>query len=245
MSPAAHTATESCVGAFIAKTSAPGIVLGRIDLAGAGSGTRSRNFIFDLTVLAAWRYSTRSVAPHLCKEPWLLTAPALLRNIRPRLPVVVAHDEPILSVYSISGASNVPDGFVAGYLPAPGGGAPNFGFCCLHAATTCGSICGYFCCGVPAMIGRMQSVIPVPGPKPAFLHASAIWAQAPVGCAIEGLNSPTRRRLPTVSGIAITRISNLFGWNKSGCEARRAKKQTAVTAIACIPFTLYPFLTTL
>ena len=65
---------------------------------------------------------------------------------------------------------------------------PNFGFCSLQAATSCGSICGkglVACCrcGVPCMIGRMQSAtIPTPflaprTEKPACLHATVIWAQ--------------------------------------------------------------------
>src|SRR5215469_1757722 len=42
---------------------------------------------------------------------------------------------------------------------------PKFGFCCLQAATSCGSICGKGLapctpCGVPTMIGRMQSTDP-------------------------------------------------------------------------------------
>jgi hypothetical protein len=66
---------------------------------------------------------------------------------------------------------------------------PNFGFCSLQAATSCGSICGKglvasFRCGVPCMIGRMQSdTMPTPfvvprAAKPAFLHATVIWAHA-------------------------------------------------------------------
>src|SRR6516164_1041456 len=67
---------------------------------------------------------------------------------------------------------------------------PKFGFRCLHAVTTCGSICGNgfvpcATCGVPAIIGRMQSTMmlaPVFAPfgtKPACLHAAAIWSQGP------------------------------------------------------------------
>ena len=66
---------------------------------------------------------------------------------------------------------------------------PNFGFCSLQAATSCGSICGKglvacFRCGVPCMVGRMQSdTMPTPilaprTAKPACLHAAAICAQA-------------------------------------------------------------------
>jgi hypothetical protein len=67
---------------------------------------------------------------------------------------------------------------------------PKFGFCCLQAATSCGSICDKGLapctpCGVPTMIGRMQSTtIPAPllapwGTKPACLHAAAICAHGP------------------------------------------------------------------
>jgi hypothetical protein len=68
--------------------------------------------------------------------------------------------------------------------------SPKFGFRILHAATTCGSISGKafvasFRCGVPTIIGRIQSTaIPRPalaplGTKPACEHAAAIRAQ---GC---------------------------------------------------------------
>src|SRR6516225_8554022 len=60
--------------------------------------------------------------------------------------------------------------------------SPKFGFRILHAATTCGSISGKafvasFRCGVPTIIGRIQSTaIPRPtlaplGTKPACVHA--------------------------------------------------------------------------
>src|SRR5215469_16825217 len=109
---------------------------------------------------------------------------------------------------------------------------PKFGFCCLQAATSCGSICGKGLtpctpCGVPTMIGRMQSTtIPAPllapwGTKPACLHAAAICAHAPpffgagcagaagvggAGCANVGLNSPRRKRLVSASGMVVTRM---------------------------------------
>ena len=71
---------------------------------------------------------------------------------------------------------------------------PKFGFRCLHAATTDGSICGkalVACirCGVSVIIGRMQSNMmprPLLAPlrtKPAWLHAALIRAQ---GCQLTG-----------------------------------------------------------
>ena len=98
----------------------------------------------------------------------------------------------VIALYGLGTASSpqsgdlyVPDGCIFALPPFP-----KFGFRSLHAATTCGSICGKalvacFRCGVPNIIGRMQSdIIPRPllvplGTKPACVHAAVIRAQ---GC---------------------------------------------------------------
>jgi hypothetical protein len=100
--------------------------------------------------------------------------------------VIVLHGLGTPSRYSPqSGYLYTPDDCVFDLPPFP-----KFGFRSLQAATTCGSICGkalVACvrCGVPNMIGWMQSdIIPEPlfvplGTKPACEHAAAILAQ---GC---------------------------------------------------------------
>jgi len=149
---------------------------------------------------------------------------------------------PIISDAAALAVVYMPDGFV---VDGPLGcglarrAVPKFGFCCLQAATSCGSICGKGftpCtpCGVPTMIGRMQSTtIPMPllaplRTKPACWHAAAIWAHGPAlfgtgctgagwpgaagvggaGCANDGLNSPTRKRPVSMVVARITVLSS-------------------------------------
>jgi hypothetical protein len=95
----------------------------------------------------------------------------------------------------------VPDGYVFALPPFP-----KFGSRSLHAATICGSICGKglvgcIRCGVPNIIGRIQSdIIPRPlfvplGTKPACVHAAVIWAQGcqGTGCAAQIERSASAR----------------------------------------------------
>ena len=89
------------------------------------------------------------------------------------------------SLHALKGYLYVPDVCVFALPPLP-----KFGFRSLHAATTRGSICGKalvacFRCGVPDIIGRIQSdiiarplLVPL-GKKPACVHAALIRAQ---GC---------------------------------------------------------------
>jgi hypothetical protein len=101
---------------------------------------------------------------------------------------------------------------------------PKSGFRTLHACTTFGSTCGKallacWRCGVPIMIGRIQSTaIPRPtlapfGTKPAWLHAAVIFAQGCQGTGGTGTvwadcaSEPVKSRLIRLSVILVGRMT--------------------------------------